>query len=532
MKNLINSEGKTELEIIEVNPKKIIFKTTYPWAFGLNANHEDKIRYFSLSNNFLNRQKLQKIVPSYKFSKTVPDSLLVNSSLPQLRNYQTEDVKFLSKLKSIAIFSEMRTGKTPTALMTFQKWPVSNLLIITPAILQQQWQKSVEEWLTKPAYIITHLDKKWRFNFYQKILQNKEWILIVSKDTFKIDSAYFQKLKKRKISSNNYCVIIDEAHFLRNYSQQSRSIYALRDARYKMVLTGTPVVNHHKDIFGILKFLQPEIYRRRESFEDEYFFVDLLHLRGKKRKLRIIKGFKPGKQQKLQKKISQFSVNRRQREVLPWLLPVIYQKEFLLMEEEQQNIYSQWREKWSEYQPLEVLAKLKTLTLYPPALGFRSRGSKINYLVAFLKENKELGIIVFSTRSETFLEPLAQILKEQKIEVGLITGKTSYPGREKWISAFQSGELNVLLCNIQSAGIGLNFSQAETIIFADRSYSPADNEQAEARFLPTTDSETPRIRLVIDLICKGTIDEKILQLLKRKEDIIKTLSNNPEHFFN
>jgi len=84
-----------------------------------------------------------------------------------------------------------------------------------------------------------------------------------------------------------------------------------------MVLTGTPVVNHHKDIFGILKFLQPEIYRRRESFEDEYFFVDLLHLRGKKRKLRIIKGFKPGKQQKLQKKISQFSVNRRQREVLP-----------------------------------------------------------------------------------------------------------------------------------------------------------------------------------------------------------------------
>jgi len=121
MKNLINSEGKTELEIIEVNPKKIIFKTTYSWAFGLNANHEDKIRYFSLSNNFLNRQKLQKIVPSYKFSKTVPDSLLVNSSLPQLRNYQTEDVKFLSKLKSIAIFSEMRTGKTPTALMTFQK---------------------------------------------------------------------------------------------------------------------------------------------------------------------------------------------------------------------------------------------------------------------------------------------------------------------------------------------------------------------------------------------------------------------------
>jgi len=89
-----------------------------------------------------------------------------------------------------------------------------------------------------------------------------------------------------------------------------------------------------------------------------------------------------------------------------------------------------------------------------------------------------------------------------------------------------------LLCNLQTAGVGLNLSQAETIIFADRSYSPADNEQAEARFLPTSSEEVPRVRLVIDLICKGTIDEKILDLLKRKEDIIKVLNSNPGYFFN
>ena len=101
----------------------------------------------------------------------------------------------------------------------------------------------------------------------------------------------------------------------------------------------------------------------------------------------------------------------------------------------------------------------------------------------------------------------------------------------EFISDFQKGEIKILLCNIQSAGVGLNLSRAETIIFADRSYSPADNEQAEARFLPTTNSEPSRVRLVIDLICKGTIDEKILQLLKRKEDIIKVLNDNPIYFF-
>jgi thymidine kinase len=88
-------------------------------------------------------------------------------------------------------------------------------------------------------------------------------IVIISKNTFKVDSSYFKKLKKKKTANISvpYCVIVDEAHFLRNYqSQQSKSIYALKDAPYKMVLTGTPIVNRSSDIFGILKFLYPEIY--------------------------------------------------------------------------------------------------------------------------------------------------------------------------------------------------------------------------------------------------------------------------------
>jgi SNF2 family DNA or RNA helicase len=148
-----------------------------------------------------------------------------------------------------------------------------------------------------------------------------------------------------------------------------------------------------------------------------------------------------------------------------------------------------------------------------------------------LQERTEQSIIIFSTRSDTFLEPLAKILTEKKIESGLIIGKINHQKREENIERFQEKKLNVLLCNIQSAGVGLNLSQAETIIFADRSYSPADNEQAEARFLPTTDSGSSHVRLVIDLVCQGTIDEKILKLLKRKEDIIKIISANPSYFF-
>ena len=111
----------------------------------------------------------------------------------------------------------------------------------------------------------------------------------------------------------------------------------------------------------------------------------------------------------------------------------------------------------------------------------------------------------------------------------MITGKITHQQRTEFINDFQKGKIKILLCNIQSAGMGLNLSQADIAIFADRSYSPADNEQAEARFLPTTLSENLKKRLIIDLICKGTIDEKISNLLKRKKDITKIIASNPEY---
>src|SRR5438132_6934363 len=115
MKKLTGSEKRLKLEIVEVNSKKIIFQTIYPWAFCLNANQESKLKYYFLPTNPLNCQKLQKIVPSYDFSSIIANISLNGVEPPPLRDYQLADVKFLSRLKSVAIFSEMRTGKTPIA---------------------------------------------------------------------------------------------------------------------------------------------------------------------------------------------------------------------------------------------------------------------------------------------------------------------------------------------------------------------------------------------------------------------------------
>lgn len=524
----------------KIENQQVVLKINYSWAVCLNANYDGKARNYYLSLTEFNCQKLKKIFPAYDF----PVSQLPNEKTAlQLRRYQQEDVNFLSKQKSIAIFNEMRTGKTPTALMIFQQWSVDNLLIICPGILQTQWQESVERWLNKSAYVISYLPLTDRQVFYQKFCQEKGWIIIVSKDIFKIDAEYFKDLRKKKVV---FCTIIDEAHFLRNYqSQQSKSIYTLKDSQYKMVLTGTPMVNHSIDIFGILKFLQPTVYTSYWKFAEEFFLIYQNSF--KKRVL----GFKSEEKQKaFQILLNQFSVSRKQREVLPWLPLIESKEEKLLMAEDQQNVYSRWTQKWDKNYPLEFLAKLKTLTLYPPGLireeenkrDFltekdrqllkKCQGSKITYLINFCQENSDQSIIIFSTRSETFLEPLAKFLQENiKKEIGLITGKVSPQQRNDFIDSFQQKKIKILLCNIQSAGMGLKLSEADIAIFADRSYSPADNEQAEARFLPTQANENRKVRTIIDLTCKGTIDEKILSLLKKKKDITKIVSLMPEYFF-
>jgi SNF2 family DNA or RNA helicase len=155
----------------------------------------------------------------------------------------------------------------------------------------------------------------------------------------------------------------------------------------------------------------------------------------------------------------------------------------------------------------------------------------MKFLIGYLKEKRNIPTIIFSTRSETFLEPLLKKLKKTKLDVEIITGRINLKEREEAIRKFQEGYTNLILCNIQSAGIGISLSRAETAIFADRSYSPSENEQAEARFLPVKPSEESRVKMVIDLICKNTIDEKIIKILKRKQDVTKILNENPKYFF-
>lgn len=548
MKTKINQKSKSDdyspirLKIQAVNHVKIVLRCSYAWAMCLDAYREEKSSFFYLPNDSFNQKKIKKLLPDTCFFVTKEEPVV--SSFP-LRSYQKEDVRLLSRMSFGAIFSEMRTGKTPVALHTWKKWRTPNLIVVVPGILQHHWQKSLFEYLGQVSYVISALEKKEREWFYQKILKERGWVVIVSKDIFKADNKEFKKLKSRKnFGLSRCCAIIDEAHFLRNFkSQQSKSVYLLQDCARKLVLTGTPIVNSYTDIYGVLKFLQPEAYQSYDRFIENYFsFSELKVERGKRTFLiKVVRGFKTNEAFKeFNRRIGSISIRRKQKDVLPWLPQVIFQREVLLMDNKQQKIYQGIKEEWLKEKEkrdvgysLEILTKLRTATLNPKALGGDSYGAKIDYLLSYLQEWNKQSVVVFSTRNSTFLKPLSLLLKEKKIDSELITGDTTHFDRQKIIEKFQSKQSNVLLCNLLIGGLGLDLSQADTAIFADRGYAPADNEQAEARFLPTTpegSSET-KTKMIVYLLCKGTVDEKIDKLLKKKENVANIINSFPEILF-
>jgi SNF2 family DNA or RNA helicase len=96
------------------------------------------------------------------------------------------------------------------------------------------------------------------------------------------------------------------------------------------------------------------------------------------------------------------------------------------------------------------------------------------------------------------------------------------------VERFQRGQIDILLANIIAAGTGLTLDKSDTIIFLDKSFNPADNEQAQDRIVPTTEDRYHPIN-VISLVADGTIDERVNEILDAKEDLTK-LINRPEVF--
>lgn len=436
-----------------------------------------------------------------------------------LRPYQNKDISFLRQLPHAAIFNQQRTGKTPTTLKLIEAEGHEKAIVVCPASLVLNWKKEVERWVSNYHIHTVKGTKNQRQKIYSA-WESSKGFLVLSYETLRSDVEL--------IDSTNSVVVLDEAHRLRNYqSQQSKAVYKLgKNAAKRLALTGTPAVNKGDDLYGILHFLYPSKFPSYWQFVDRYFKTWETPWG-----VRQVSSYK--RKEELQEILDLISVQRKRSEVMQWVPAKQYQTIEVEMSAKQSKAYKDMLETFTVIEETEIkadassvlaqLTRLRQICLSPDLLDIQAPSAKEEFLLEWLDDNPNEQVIVFSSFS-SYLKKLKQTLDSKKSDVSIIVGETPLSMRNKYVEWFQAGKTKVMLANIQAAGVGLTLDKASTVIFLDRAYTPTDNQQAEDRIVATTESSNQN-SLIIDLVCKDSIDSKILDILNKKQSIIEVVNN-------
>jgi len=452
----------------------------------------------------------------------------------ELRPYQQQDTAYLAKLPSAAILNQPRTGKTPTLIETLKQKQTIYNAIIAPASLTQNWKKEIEKWHPVAKVIIYHgtlkkkIDALAQFETYaDTTANNKPRYLIVSKDTAKRD---LETLKQLQLDT----LTVDEAHYLRNIdTAQSNAILALgKLAKHRYALTGTPTVKHPADIFGILKFLYPEKFTSKWQFLERYFHISEGYFG------REVGELKANRADELKDLIDAMSTQRLRKDVMQWLPDKTRHTHTLTIEGKQEKLYKQMAEDFiakleeseQEIDAQNILAqlmRLRQLALDPQLLGFDAPSAKTAAILEAIDNGTyaEQGEpIIIMSMFTSYLKLLTPHLEKMGKRIGTITGDMTPTEKQQTAERFQRGEIDVLLCNIISAGTGFTLDRGEVIIFLDKHWNPSENEQAEDRITPTK-QENNHKHTIISFICENTVEKHIENILINKQDMTKILND-------
>lgn len=391
-----------------------------------------------------------------------------------------------------------------------------------------------------------------RFNWAQEIsIHSNEKSIILGNENDVLadlekwlnDDTYFgiiniEKLRKTEIISkiSEYIksqkiggVIVDEVHKIKNPKTQQGKAVAnnLRDAKFKIGLTGTPITNNPLDLWNILNWLG--------ATRDNYFafrnkYVILGGWEGKQ-----VMGFK--NLNNLNADLQQIMLRRTKNDVID-LPPKIYKNEYIELSAQEKKEYKEQKNHISmiitkiedengdikEKEVPNILGLL--IRLREATSGVKSSvKSKIERLVELYTEEYlplKRKIIVFTNFTETVKDVVDSLAEYNPL---FVTGNVPLEERQQKVNLFQSSsEHNIIVGTIGAMGTGLTLNKASAVIFIDKSYSYADNLQAEDRAHRIGTEHSVN---VISLIAKNTIDENIESILANKKEYFdKTVNSN------
>jgi len=448
-----------------------------------------------------------------------------------LRPYQVAGYHWLNYLNEVGwggiLADDMGLGKTVQALSFIQRFKESNekltALVVCPTTLMFNWENEIKKFTPKVSYKIHHGGERIRD---KKIFEEHD-VVITTYGTLRSDIKFMLE------TVFDY-IVLDESQAIKNPQSKVTKAACLLNAKNRLCMSGTPLQNNTFDIYAQMNFLNPGMLGSIEYFRNE--FATPIDKFGEKEH-----------KEHLKKLLFPFILRRTKEQVAKDLPEKTETILFCEMEEEQRNIYDAYRNDYrdkilgvikeqgidkSQLTILQGLMKLRQICDSPAIMNEKEQlpnvSVKLEELGREITEN--IGnhkALIFSQ----FLGMLALIrgkLTELGVKFEYFDGSTTATERERAIQSFQKDdEVRVFLISLKAGGVGLNLTAADYVYIVDPWWNPAVEQQAIDRTHRI--GQTKNI-FAYRMICKDTIEDKILQLQEKKRALARDLVADDDGF--
>lgn len=507
----------------------------YSMLFRVGENKHDKLRLSKyhisvIDELYENRdeaelmieleEKYERLREFKQIKKIDPPQHL----MPILRPYQESGFHWLNFLSEVGwggiLADDMGLGKTIQALSFLHHLREKNgqlkALVACPTTLMYNWENEIRKFTPELTYHIHHGAQRTR----DKKQFDEFNVIITTYGTLRSDI--------KLLSEQGFdCVILDESQAIKNPNSKVAKAAGLLKSKNRICMSGTPLQNNTFDIYAQMNFLNPGMLGSVEHFRND--FATPIDKFGEKEQ-----------KDHLRKLLFPFILRRTKEQVAKDLPEKTETILYCEMENDQRKIYDAYRNEYrskilgtiedvgigqSQLTILQGLMKLRQICDSPSILNetekLPNHSIKLDEIARELEENMgNHKALVFSQ----FLGMLALIkhkLEELNIPFVYFDGSTSAADREKAVQEFQNNEeVRVFLISLKAGGVGLNLTAADYVYIVDPWWNPAVEQQAIDRTHRI--GQTNNI-FAYRMICKDTIEDKIVQLQERKRSLARDL---------
>lgn len=439
-----------------------------------------------------------------------------------------------------ALFMEMGCGKSKVLLdniaVLYARGEINASLIVAPKGVYDNWIEG-EIPIHLPDYIKRRI-YRWSPAETQKNKKQREEILRFSHDLdFVVMNVEALSTKKgtdfavKFLLNKRALFAVDESTSIKSPSA-ARTKNTLRIAKYathKRILTGSPVTRSPLDLYTQCEFLDPALlgYSSYYSFRARY--AEMVDRSAGGRTFKQVIGYK--NLEELNELLQPFSYRVLKKDCLD-LPDKIYITRKIDMTPEQKKAYDEIKRyaitELSNSERVSVTSVItQLLRLHQISCGFtRSdldkdvelKSQRLEELMNILEET-EGKVIIWANYRFDIKRILKTITDKYGPEsVGAYYGDTSDEERRRILHDFQDKEskLQYIVGNTQTGGYGINLTAAHTVVYYSNNFDLEKRLQSEDRAHRIGQSNKVTY---IDIICKNTVDEKIVKSLKAKQNI-------------